>query len=332
MEEKKKLDGKDVKILSILSENSRLPTVEIARRVGLSREVVDYRIKGLLKKQIITEFITLLNLEKMGYQRATFLLQFQKADAAKEKEILDYLTNHPFIGWSGLSPGKWNFISDIVGRDQSHMYGILKEILGKYGQFISEYRIYATTGGELLAWKYYGETGKYRKAKKIKKHSLDLTDIRILKILSRNARLDYVSFSRQINLTPNGIRKRIANLINADIIKDFIVVTNLKEIGYAMYDIMLKFENMALDKEAELMTYLKGYPFLIYYFTYFGEWNLEVGMLIQKTEELSIFMMNLRNKFAGIVKIMDISPIFDEIKAAYVPDGVFTELLKKYKT
>lgn len=48
-----KLNLKDRKILSILDMNARTPLSQIAKQVGLSREVVHYRIQQLEKKGAI---------------------------------------------------------------------------------------------------------------------------------------------------------------------------------------------------------------------------------------------------------------------------------------
>jgi len=50
---KAKLDVKDKKILSILSANSRIPLTQLAKKVGLSRDAVNYRIKNYEKNGII---------------------------------------------------------------------------------------------------------------------------------------------------------------------------------------------------------------------------------------------------------------------------------------
>ena len=48
------LDLKDRKILYELDSNSRQPLSQIAKKVGLSKEVVNYRIRRLEDQKIIT--------------------------------------------------------------------------------------------------------------------------------------------------------------------------------------------------------------------------------------------------------------------------------------
>ena len=47
-----KIDKKDKKILVLLSEDSRMPVSEIAKKVQLSKDTVSYRIKRMVKEVI----------------------------------------------------------------------------------------------------------------------------------------------------------------------------------------------------------------------------------------------------------------------------------------
>ena len=61
------LDLKDRKILYELDINARRSDSEIAKKVGLGRDVVRYRIQRLQREGYINYFMTLLNTMKLGY-------------------------------------------------------------------------------------------------------------------------------------------------------------------------------------------------------------------------------------------------------------------------
>ena len=48
-----KLDVKDKKILTLLDENSRLSNSQIAKKVGLSKPAVEYRLRRFEKNKIV---------------------------------------------------------------------------------------------------------------------------------------------------------------------------------------------------------------------------------------------------------------------------------------
>src|SRR3989338_6912554 len=83
-----KLDLKDKKILYELDLNSRATLNEIAKKVGLSKQVVDYHLKNLIKNNVIQQFYTVINFSKLGYTQYKLYLKFQNVNPATEKEIL----------------------------------------------------------------------------------------------------------------------------------------------------------------------------------------------------------------------------------------------------
>ncbi len=62
-----KLDLKDKKILTLLDEDARLSNTQIAKKVGLSKPAVEYRLKRFEKNNIIFSYYTVVNFTKLGY-------------------------------------------------------------------------------------------------------------------------------------------------------------------------------------------------------------------------------------------------------------------------
>ncbi len=69
-----KLDLKDRKILYELDFNCRQTCSQIGKKVGLSSEVVNYRINKLEEEKIITQYQVALDLDKIGIIQFKILL------------------------------------------------------------------------------------------------------------------------------------------------------------------------------------------------------------------------------------------------------------------
>ena len=67
LDDMKKLDLKDRKILHQLDMDSRQSFRSIGRKVGLSKDVVASRVKKLQELGIIDRFYTEIDLFKLGY-------------------------------------------------------------------------------------------------------------------------------------------------------------------------------------------------------------------------------------------------------------------------
>ena len=73
------LDIKDVKILSELDRDARLSNIQIGRKVGLSKEVVKYRIDNMIKRGVIIRFHTVINYFKIGMVKFKLYLRLTNA-------------------------------------------------------------------------------------------------------------------------------------------------------------------------------------------------------------------------------------------------------------
>ena len=94
-----KLDIKDRKILAELDMNARQPMTILSKSVGLSRQVVEYRIKKLEQKGIITGYVGWYNSLKLGYNHCRIFLNLKNIDRTTESKLIDYLKNIEEIVW-----------------------------------------------------------------------------------------------------------------------------------------------------------------------------------------------------------------------------------------
>ncbi len=68
-----KLDDKDLKIINVLKQNSRLPIRDIAKRTQLRPSTVHLRIQRLIKNNIIEKFTLKLNNEAVEEDFIVFM-------------------------------------------------------------------------------------------------------------------------------------------------------------------------------------------------------------------------------------------------------------------
>ncbi len=91
------MDVKDRKILAELAKNSRMPVQQIARKVGVSREVVGYRMKRLIEQGVIADCYTLIDISALGYNRYGCLIQLRGISVEREKQFLSWIVQHDFL-------------------------------------------------------------------------------------------------------------------------------------------------------------------------------------------------------------------------------------------
>ncbi len=88
-------------------------------------------------------------------------------------------------------------------------------------------------------------------------NELDLKDKKILFELERNARQTDQEVARKVRLSRESVRYRIHQMEKEGYINYFMTLINTMKLGYDWYRTFFKFQNVTLEKEEEMITWLK---------------------------------------------------------------------------
>ncbi len=134
--QKAKISGTQEKILGVVSGNARMPTVEIAKKLGLTPMIVKHNLKKMLKSRIIKGFRARLNLEKLGY--TYYKINFWLKDRSRYDEIMGYAQAHPNIIYVNETIGYADFEAELLAERHSQFHEILGEMSAIFGNTIKE--------------------------------------------------------------------------------------------------------------------------------------------------------------------------------------------------
>ena len=105
------LDATDTKLIRILRSNARLPVVDIAKEMGVSRATVQNHLTKLEKSGVILGYT--VNLKTSSEQDKVKAIMNIKANGRKETKIADTLKGFPAIASLYSTNGHWDLIANI---------------------------------------------------------------------------------------------------------------------------------------------------------------------------------------------------------------------------
>ena len=315
------LDSKDKQILYQLDVTARQPVSAIAKKVRLAREVVSYRVKNLEKRGVIQGYYAAIDIAKLGYMYCRVLIKYENIGLEQEKEVLQVAKSLPYVGWISCNDGRWDLTLVVWAKslaDFEMAYDDVRFRLGRYFQetYVSiAFKIYHFRHNYLFGTKDFSQAilGEPKRVK------YDEVDLRILKLLARNARMSTVDIANSLELTPNAVKGRIRKMQKQGIIIAFRVKINTGLLGYEHYKIFLALHNMSERKQKELVAYLRYNPNVVYVTKAFGIADLEFEVMLYGQRELHEFMRALRQNFSSVIKGFDCLIIYDEPLINYLP-------------
>jgi Lrp/AsnC family transcriptional regulator, leucine-responsive regulatory protein len=86
--ENSEISSSDWKLINLLKTNSRIPIVELSKKMNLNENSIMRKITSLKKKGIIERFYPILNMKKMGYTEYTYI---SRVDPSCVKEIDNFI-------------------------------------------------------------------------------------------------------------------------------------------------------------------------------------------------------------------------------------------------
>jgi DNA-binding Lrp family transcriptional regulator len=322
-----KLDIKDRKLVYYLSEDCRMSNTQLSKKIGLSKNAIQYRIERLKKEGILTQFACVVNLGKLNLTTADLLLKFN-TDIYEQKEIIEYFRNYRFANWVTTLSGKWDILVEIVVKDIFHLQDCLTEIVGRFSKMLNRYELYIA--GEILRVEHLIED--FYKDLKLQKqaikprirgnYSLDKTDKNILYLLNQDASLAYLSIAQKLNMTIDVVRYRIKNMVKNGIILKFFSEFSMRKLGYTKYLYKLKLRNISKERADSLVNRIRHDTRISYSFFDITGFTVFLVCVFKDASEIDHLSRGLRRDYLDIIEEEDYLLIKEEILFNLFPKGL----------
>jgi Lrp/AsnC family transcriptional regulator for asnA, asnC and gidA len=120
------IDELDIKILSVLLENARMPYTDVASKVHTSSGTVHVRMKKLESLGIVRGSQLLINPAKIGYDICAFLgIYLEKGSLYKR--VSQELVSIPEVIEAHYTTGAYSILVKVVCRDTQHLREVLND-------------------------------------------------------------------------------------------------------------------------------------------------------------------------------------------------------------
>ena len=302
-----KIDKKDKRILYELDKNSRRSFSNIGRKIGMKKNIVNYRINQLINKGIIKNFATVIDANKLGYYAIRSHIFYKNVSSDIEEAIINYFMNHPNIAWIGCCKGIFDLSFTLWTTDPYEFHHIWKNIQEKFSINFDKqsFHFYIKEIHYPLSFLLdndyeISDRQKPRITGDNKKIDFDKTDIEILKLLSSNARISLSQMSLKINLTSEAINYRIKQLIKNGIITGFSVIINPFKIGYQIFKAYIYLDNY--NNINKIINFIESNPNLITIDISTAEFQIELEFYYQDITQFYKTMKELLSKFPNEIK------------------------------
>jgi Lrp/AsnC family leucine-responsive transcriptional regulator len=320
-----KLDLKDRKILYELDLNCRQSNTQIGKKVGLKKDVVNYRINNMEKEGVIKNFWTAINTFKLGYDvfRVYITLQYVSSDI--KKEIIDHFKNYKNTWAVKSAKGEIDLAVIIWTKNNFEFYDFWDKTLDKYEEYFSKIIIsvyvqaFCYKKSFLLPEKKENENREmYRLQCGVEPYKIDELDYKILNEIAVNARIPLIDLAEKLKTTSQTINYRLKNLEKSGVIQAYRVNIDYSKLDLQHFKVDIYLSDHT--KKKAIWNYLKEKSFFEYLNVTVGWCDLEPEFIVKNHEEFDQIFNDLDSKFPKSIKKWSFWITEESYKERWLPE------------
>jgi len=325
------LETKDFQIIYHLDQNCRQSLTQIAKKVRLHRNVVDYRIKNMEKDGVIRGYYAQINTLALGYVTFRIFINISNATPEVERSLIEYLRNEPRTIWLFRAIGKWEYDVLLVAKSLFEVDAFMEQFQARFNQIIEDKEIAIMTKIYDLPKDYLiGNTA--RKAGRhvfqpIEVARLSPNESAVLSILSNDARIRSIDLAKKTKLSINTTTKIIKELQKKRVILAFRPFIDTAKSGYEYYKVHINLKQYTAADLSNIKFWLESDPRIISINHLINGDDLEVEAHLKPGTQAE-FMQALKKKFGYMIKNSFVIQFTEEFVFRYMPDELVSELKK----
>lgn len=296
------VDLKDRRILYELDKNSRESFTQIGKKVGLHKNVVNYRIKRMQDKGIITNFYTVIDTFKLGYNSLRFYIVYQNITPTIREEIINHFVENKFTWWVGSFEGEYDLAVVVWIKDLHEFFRFWEKTLKAYQKYFKN-QVFCLYCQLRLFRHSFLLKDEFKKTDREKfeitgggrKVETDEIDFNILSLIAKDSRYPTVRIADKIGVNVDTVIQRMKRLEKLDVIQAYRVNIDYAKLGYHLFKVNITLNNY--EERGKIINYIRYNPHLIMIDKAIGYYDLELDFLLKNLDHLRSIMDDLSEKF-----------------------------------
>lgn len=297
-----KLDGK---ILKVLDWYGREPANKIAKVVKSNKDVVAYRIKKLEENGIIVRYYPVLDMYKLGYNTSRIYFDLEEIGEEQEKKFLEFLDKEMKAGLIFRMDYPYRYGIFLWVRSVYDVQDVLVKIKGWLGKSLIKYNhslicTFRQYPKDYMFGRQHHE--KYRSLEPVEMISYDENDFRILKELSKDARISTVQIAKNLKIPQTTVSAKIKSLEKKKIVQGYRAEIDFIKLGFMNYFLEIYLENN--ENLSQIESWANAHKNVVWLQKIIGTCDIEIEVEVKGRVELELLLNELRAKFKNIRKIV----------------------------
>lgn len=308
------ITDKDVLILKQLLEDGRKSSASISKEIDLGREIVNYRIKRLVKENLIVKFIPKINENAIHYQEYIILLKLNLEDEMTKEKFIKENIGNKYLIWTIKSDSGWDFIIRLYAEGVEEFKEKLSEILNNFSDVLANYYTIIASDKikedekEILAKNLFDTkitSNDFHIIKLKDTITFDDKDKEILNLLGSDARVQYTEIAEKLDISSDTVKYRIDKMKSSGIIENFEPIINFNKLGLYQYAAIIKFNYLDTTSENKICEFLKKEKTITKAIKSVNSNEYFLNLVFEQDKQMEEFILKIKKLFENKIKLIE---------------------------
>lgn len=317
-------------LLYHLDSNARLGFSELGKLLGVSEGAVRYRYECLVEEGVILSAYPVVDVGRVGYSVHKVLCKLAGASEQDLRTMLTTLKKHDKVNWVARFDGQYDLGCTVFVKHLGEVAQFVDSFRSKFFSKIRHIAYAVNLQGEFFPRDYLirldrpnNNAATYRSfaeeglSEKEQWNSDEY--IGIVRCLARDVRLSVASIARELSLSSETVRKRLARLESSKIIAGYRLALDNSKIGRESFYLLLSIQPVAEKRLSAFVKFLRETPEVVYLIRMLGGWDFDVSIEVKDGAHYRQFIGKLLELFPDVIKDVQTLTTWQVVKFGIVP-------------
>lgn len=300
-----------------LTNNARISTKELGKKLKVSQQSASYLLKSLQEKNIIQSFSTIIDPSKFGYLQVQVYVNY--FDFSKKKEVLNYLKEVDHIVQVEELKQGYDLSLIFCVPNLSYYNKISRDFLQQFKGSLNITETYPVVVKHLYPRKYLASKKSFSERVIAGDRDIERTNQTELSVLLRlweQATEKIIEVHKKTGLNSKTIVKTKKFLEVSKVIRGYTTLFDLDGLNINKKHILIRSSDLSLSDDKKLLQFSLVHPNIIALTRFIGDYDLLIEVE-QEDDSKRDVLKDLRMEFS--IKKYKVIEAGNTIKQKYIP-------------
>ncbi|MFN4894449.1 MAG: Lrp/AsnC family transcriptional regulator [Pseudomonadota bacterium] len=317
-----KIDSTDSQILAALDFGARQGLAPITKKVAISPQLLDYRLKSLRHRGVLIGFRPVIDSFKLGFQYYRLFVRLRDMSPRRVTRIASFARKTRQVLWCYQMNGRYNLVLSFWARSVREFEGLCHDFLAQHGDAIDDYnqdQIYRLRHFSIDRLLGKRSSCMVDIEESEEHYKIDNLDQAILRALNKDSRQPFSAIAQSCGTSDKVVAYRVERLEERKIIRGYRPIINWPLLGKYHWKVFIRL-NLKRNIINQALTYIYKTPEVfctLHGIGFPGEIDIEV--VLDSYDGLFEYIARLQNALPGCVRSYEHLEFTTVHKVDYLP-------------